>query len=182
MQGIVRQHDGYIDVETELGRGTIFRIYLPAHEGEAKEIEVEEPADSPRGQGETLLLVEDSGNLRQAGQSILESLGYRVLAAANGREALAVYAASGRVDLVITDMVMPEMGGRELSRELRRLDPNLKVLGITGYAVEGVVEELREVGFLDVIYKPFAMKELARVIRCALDDEGAAPKPRWRVQ
>ena len=112
--------------------------------------------------------MEDNENLREAGQNILESLGYRVLTAMNGREALAIYAVGDEVDLVITDMVMPEMGGKELVRELRRSNPNLKALGITGYAVKGVADELREAGFLDVIHKPFAVKALAQVIHRAL--------------
>jgi signal transduction histidine kinase/ActR/RegA family two-component response regulator len=179
--GIVRQHDGYIGVETELGQGTTFRIYLPAYQEEMKEAKAEEPSVLPQGQGETLLLVEDNENLREAGQSILESLGYRVLTAANGREALAVYGMEGGADLVITDLVMPEMGGKELVRELRRSDPNVKALGITGYATMGVAEGLREVGFLDVVHKPFDVKELARVIRRALHKVGGQ-RPRWKVQ
>ena len=105
--GIVRQHEGYIDVETKIGEGTTFRVYLPASGVEPEIVEQESPA-VPRGQGETILLVEDEENLREAAQEMLESQGYRVLTAANGREALEVYEAtrSGdqprRVDLVIT--------------------------------------------------------------------------------
>ena len=168
--GIVRQHEGYIDVETEVGRGTTFRIYLPAYTEEV-------PADTlaplpapPQGQGETLLLVEDNQSLREATQSILEALGYRVLTAANGRLALEVYQTAGGVDLVITDIVMPEMGGGELMRELSRSEPNLKALGITGYAVQEVAEKLREAGFLNVIHKPFNVDVLAQMIRHALDE------------
>jgi CheY-like chemotaxis protein len=170
--GIVRQHEGHIRVESEPGRGTTFLIYLPALEERVKEIEAEEPSPPPQGQGETLLLVEDNEYLREAGQSILESLGYRVLTATNGREALAVYEAEGGADLVITDMVMPEMGGKELVRELTRSDPNLKAVGLTGYAVEGVADELREAGFLDVIHKPFDVEKLARVVQRALHEIG----------
>ena len=171
--GIVRQHEGYIDVETKIGEGTTFRVYLPASGVEPEIVEQESPA-VPRGQGETILLVEDEENLREAAQEMLESQGYRVLTAANGREALEVYEAtrSGdqprRVDLVITDMVMPEMGGKELMQELRNRDPSLKALAITGYAVREVAKELREMGFSDVIYKPFDVDTLAQVIRRAL--------------
>jgi len=183
--GIVRQHGGYIGVETELGRGTTFRIYLPAYEEETEETEAEELPVPPQGQGETILLVEDNEALREAGQEILESLGYRVLTAANGRQALAAYGltaeAEGGADLVITDVVMPEMGGEELVRELTRSDPHLKALGITGDGMEGVTQKLREAGFLDVVHRPFEVEELARVVRRVLDAVGRQ-KPRWRVR
>jgi two-component system cell cycle sensor histidine kinase/response regulator CckA len=167
--GIVRQHEGHIGVETELGRGTTFRVYLPAYEGEVEETEAKEPSDPPQGQGETILLVEDNEALREVGRSSLESLDYRVLTAENGHEALAIYEAEGGADLVVTDVVMPEMGGAELMRALTRSDPNLKAVGITGYAVKDIAEELRAAGFLDVIHKPFGVEDLARVIRRVLD-------------
>ena len=186
--GIVRQHGGYIDVETELGQGTTFRIYLPAYQEEAhvdsdavSKPKSEASLSPPEGQGETILLVEDEEALREAEREMLESLGYRVLTAANGGEALALCQSprwSGdpprrQVDLVITDMVMPEMGGKELVRELRKKNPSLGALGITGYSGEAVTEVLREVGFLDVIHKPFEMEALARVIRQALSTDTA---------
>ena len=167
--GIIRQHEGYIGVETEAGKGTTFRIYLPA--SEAEEEAVAEKVSAPlRGKGETILLVEDKGTLRAAGQSLLESLGYRVLTAANGREALEVYQAEGGTDLLITDVVMPEMGGKQLIQELRKVTPDLKSLAITGYAVEAVEGMLREAGFLDVVHKPFDVNTLARMVRRALDE------------
>ncbi len=166
--GIVRQHEGYIGVDTERGQGTTFCIYLLACEVAETSVE-DDCATTPRGQGETLLLVEDSDKLRDAGRGMLESLGYRVLSAANGRDALALYEARGGVALVITDLVMPEMGGKELVQELRRLDPNVKALGLTGYATEDMTSELSEAGFLEVIHKPFQVGALARAIRRALD-------------
>ncbi len=177
--GIIRQHQGHIEVETELGEGTTFHIYLPAYEQRPEEADVRERVPTPRGQGETILLVEDEEALREAEREMLESLGYRVLTAANGREALALCQSPRwsdgpprrQVDLVITDMVMPEMGGEELVRELRKKDPSLGALGITGYSREAVTEALRRAGFLDVIHKPFEMEALARVIRRALKGE-----------
>jgi two-component system cell cycle sensor histidine kinase/response regulator CckA len=168
VHGIVTQHKGHIGVETEPGKGTTFSIYLPARPGEVEEA-AEEIAASPQGKGEAILLVEDNANLREASQRILESLGYRVLVAADGQEALVVHRSAGDVDLVITDLVMPEMGGRELVQELRKTRPDLKALAITGYVMREDLHELREEGFLDVVHKPFDADALARVVRRALD-------------
>ncbi|MBN1487022.1 MAG: response regulator [Anaerolineae bacterium] len=175
--GIVRQHKGYIDVAAELGQGTTFFIYLPAYEMGEEVTQLEEFPRSHSSQGETLLFVEDNDNLRYVGQSILEALGYQVLTATNGREALEVYAeAAGEIDLVITDIVMPEMGGKALVQELQRRDPGLKALGITGYAEEKITEDLDTAGFLDIIHKPFEIETLGRVIRRSL---GNVRTGRW---
>jgi len=168
--GIVRQHGGQIDVETALGAGTTFRIYLPA--SEAAEAHAGERVVSPavpRGQGETILLVEDEERVRDVGRSALESLGYRVITAENGRVALDAYRSADRVELVITDLVMPEVGGKELVRELKRGGAGPKAVAITGYAVGEVARDLRQAGFLDVIRKPFEVDVLARAVRRALD-------------
>ena len=168
--GIVGQHGGHIDVETRIGEGTTFQVYLPAHRGEGlADAVIGELGAAPRGGGETILLVEDERRIREVGRQVLESLGYRVLTAENGREALGVYEAAGDVDLVITDMVMPEMGGRELVKELRKAAPDLKVLAITGYMVQGDLRELGAEGFLDVVHKPFDVGTLAEVVHRILD-------------
>jgi len=171
--GIVMQHQGHIGVETEVGKGTTLRVYLPAYGVEAlEEIGTEEALALPQGKGETILLVEDNEKLREGGQELLESLGYRVLVAANGREALEVYHSAERgADLVITDVVMPEMGGKRLVQELRKVDPGLKPLAITGYIVEEDIHKLREEGFLGVIHKPFNVDALAQAVRHALDED-----------
>jgi len=173
VHGIVVQHEGHIGVETEVGKGTAFRVYLPACQAGEEEIPQQETAlAAPDGQGEIILLVEDNEGTRRAGRRLLESLGYRVLAAANGQEALEVYGAAGEeIDLVITDVVMPEMGGRRLMRELRKANPGLKVLAVTGYVVEEDIHQLKEGGFLDVVHKPFDVETLAQVIRRALDED-----------
>jgi CheY-like chemotaxis protein len=170
--GIVKQHKGHIGVETAEGEGTVFRIYLPAYEEEEKEMEeiMEEPSALPQGQGETILLVEDEKRLRDAMRGILELLGYRVLTAPHGEEALEVYReAEEKVDLVITDLVMPGMGGRQLVQELIRGNPNLRALAITGHVMRADLEALRSMGFLDVVHKPFDAGRLAKVVRDALD-------------
>jgi PAS domain S-box-containing protein len=175
--GIVRQHDGYIDVASEVGEGTTFFIYLPAHVAGGEKEAAAEKQPTPSGQNETILLVEDEAPLREAGQKILASLGYKVLTAANGREALAKCQAprwsarqSGPVDLVITDLVMPVMGGKDLLRALKSTRPKLPVMAITGYALQGDdVEALRALGFEDVLFKPLEIETWAQEIRQILD-------------
>jgi len=178
--GIVTQHEGHIGVETRVGQGTTFRVYLPAHQLEEEKVPQEEAAlVTPEGKGETILLVEDNGRLREVGREILESLGYRVLTAANGREALEIYRSaegdctesSRRIDLVLTDLVMPEMGGRELIQELRKTTPGLKALGITGYMLAEDMRELKEESILNVVYKPFDVNALAQVVRTVLNED-----------
>ena len=185
--GIVRQHEGAIEVETGPGEGATFRIYLPAHHDEFEEASDAEvlTATNPHGQGETILLVEDNQALREAAQDMLQSLGYQVLPAADGREALALCAsprwsaACSSIDAVVTDLVMPHVGGKALMCELtgRGDQPDLKAVGITGYAVEDIADDLRGVGFVDLVHKPFDAERLAHAVRRALEegrDDGAA--------
>lgn len=167
--GIVRLHEGYVGVETEIGKGTTFRIYLPASEMKVEEV-VEETSGVPLGHGETILLAEDNDHLREAGQSILEELGYRVLLASNGREALAIFRATPDIALVITDLIMPEMGGETLLHELKRLAPTRKIMAITGYTMQVGVRTLKDAGFFDVVHKPFDADTLAQVIYRALKE------------
>jgi PAS domain S-box-containing protein len=167
--GVVKQHDGHIKVETQVGRGTNFQVYLPACEAEESEQSQQAASAFPQGDGEIILLVEDEDRLREAGQEILESLGYQALTAADGREALQVYQSAEKVDLVLTDLVMPAMGGKELAQELRKIAPRVRVLAITGYTLVENVEELKRAGILDVVHKPLEVSALAEVIRQALD-------------
>ena len=164
--GIVKQHGGEIDVESQVGRGTAFTLYLPALPVSAPEGLAQELPALVEGHGETILVVEDDAGTRKALSDSLEMLNYRVLAASNGREALEVYRSVERVDLVLTDMVMPGLGGKELMRELRKMNPRVKGLAVTGYAAS---EELREEGIVDVFRKPFGVSTLAEVVRRALD-------------
>jgi len=170
--GIVKQHEGEIGVKSQVGHGTTFTFYLPALPVSAPEPLAQEMEPLAFGHGETILVVEDDPSVREALSDTLETLDYRVLNAANGQEALEVYrvARSGDrpqqgVDLVLTDLVMPGMGGRELMRELRKMDPRVKGLAVTGYAVS---EDLREEGIVEVVEKPFDVDTLAEAVRRAL--------------
>jgi CheY-like chemotaxis protein len=168
--GIVKQHGGHITVKTEVGTGTTFQVYLPAFETEEAESYEQESMPPPEGKGEIILLVEDEERLRDISKAMLETLGYQVLTATDGREALEAYKAAERVDLVMTDLVMPAMGGKELVQELKKLDQRAKALAITGYALPVQQAELLEAGILAIVRKPFDVNALGRTIRSILDE------------
>ena len=131
--GIVKQHDGYIDVESEVGKGTSFTIYLPQAIEEVTHVEEQETTLS-RGLGETILVVEDDPQVGTVVKEMLEQLNYRVVTASNGREALEVYDTQrDQIGLVLTDVVMPDMGGLDLFEALKKKDPKILVVVMTGY-------------------------------------------------
>jgi signal transduction histidine kinase/DNA-binding LacI/PurR family transcriptional regulator/ActR/RegA family two-component response regulator len=170
--GIVRQHKGQISVETEIDIGSTFRVYLPMCEVEKEPLAQDGIfATIPQGKGETILLVEDNEKMREVGQHILEDLGYQVLAAANGREALEIYKTNGDIDLLFTDVVMPEVGGAALLRELRQMGSEVKAVAVTGHIIAEDMDHLKQAGVASVIHKPYDVDILADVIREALDNE-----------
>jgi CheY-like chemotaxis protein len=113
--------------------------------------------------------VEDEEQIRLGGQAVLESLGYRVLTAEDGQAALEMFQTEKKVDLIITDVVMPRMGGKSLLQELRRISPALKTLAITGYVGQQDIAALRQDGFTGIVHKPFDMDTLASMVRQVLD-------------
>jgi CheY-like chemotaxis protein len=166
--GIVRQHGGHVQVYSELGHGTTFKIYLPAVTATTPEESlIREPV--PRG-NETILLVEDDEAVRNLAKTALEMYGYRVLVAADAGEAQRLAQEySGSLDLVVTDVVMPGMSGRELVEFLRQHHPQLKVLFMSGYTEDEVLRHglvHAEVAFLQ---KPFTPIGLAQKVRDVLD-------------
>jgi two-component system cell cycle sensor histidine kinase/response regulator CckA len=168
--GIVRQYGGVVRVSSEAGEGTLVKVYLPRLEAEAGEVAADKPdADSLRG-SETVLVAEDEDGVRELLRKVLTEFGYTVLTARHGRDALMVAGDRiGGVDLLVTDVVMPEMSGRELAETLRDHQPDLKVLYISGYTDDEVVQRGisgREVAFMR---KPFASDELVRRVRTVLD-------------
>jgi two-component system cell cycle sensor histidine kinase/response regulator CckA len=168
--GIVRQYGGVVRVSSEAGEGTLVKVYLPRLEAEAGEVAADKPdADSLRG-SETVLVAEDEDGVRELLRKVLTEFGYTVLTARHGRDALMVAGDRiGGVDLLVTDVVMPEMSGRELAETLRGRQPDLKVLYISGYTDDEVIQRGisgREVAFMR---KPFASDELVRRVRTVLD-------------
>ena len=172
VQGIVAQSGGYIDVYSEEGQGTTFKIYLPALAEAAADAENSEVAPTVGGK-ETVLVVEDQAEVRKYAVAVLKEYGYRVIPVEGAGEAL-LLCERERIDLVLTDVVMPHISGQELAERLKTLQPGIKVLFMSGYTdniIEhhGVLEEGAE-----FIEKPFSPGELARKVRTAL---GSPAKP-----
>jgi two-component system, cell cycle sensor histidine kinase and response regulator CckA len=166
---IVKQSKGFIETESELGKGTRFTIYLPRV---APPAGTELPTTPPtvRGGSETILFAEDEESIRKFTSTFLTRLGYRVLCAADGIEAIDIAKAhAGEIDLLVTDIVMPHMGGRELAETLRRTLPDLKILFISGYAGDGSVRDAIKAMNAQLMQKPFpSMPAFAKAIRDVL--------------
>ena len=170
--GIVKQNDGFIDVDTESGKGTTFTIYLPRYARESIEPVVKIIREPPKGHGETVLLVEDEPVILEVSREMLEHLGYSVLIAGAPGEAIRIAEANAaEIQLLIVDVVMPEMNGRDLAKRIGEIKPGLKCLFISGYTADVIAHH----GILDpginFIQKPFSTEKLAGKIREVLDSE-----------
>ncbi len=167
--GIVKQSGGSIWVYSEVGKGTTFKIYLPITEAQREAASVT-PSRAALSGRETILVVEDEASIRMVARRVLERAGYTVLEADSGLAALGVIdAAAPKLDLVMTDLVMPGMTGIELAAELRQRRPNLKVLFTSGYSADAVADRLPHDGDWNFIAKPYGMQELVVEIRRILD-------------
>ncbi|MBW2095941.1 MAG: PAS domain S-box protein [Deltaproteobacteria bacterium] len=166
--GIVQNHGGFITVYSEIGEGTSFHIYLPASQKAVmKEALVEQGAT--RGK-ETLLLVDDEEMILEVASDMLKALGYRVHTADGGKEALEVYEnRADEIDLVILDLIMPDMGGGAVYDRLKAMNPSLKVLLSSGYSINGQAAEILNRGCNGFIQKPFNLGELSRKLRSILE-------------
>jgi signal transduction histidine kinase len=166
--GIIKNHRGIIDVHSEKDKGTTFHIYLPAAERGVKNV-MDFSEETLKGK-ETVLLVDDEDIILDVGKQMLKKMGYQVLLANGAKEAIEVYKENrDKIDLVILDMIMPEMVGDEAFDRLKEIDPKIKVLLSSGYNIDGKASELLERGCNGFIQKPFGMKQLSQKIREILD-------------
>ena len=169
VHGIVKQNNGFVNVYSERGKGTTFKLYFPRHAGALVKTNTESELAMPQSRGETVLIVEDEPIILEMGQQMLENLGYRVLAAGSPNDALQLAEANAdTIDLLLTDVVMPEMNGRDLAGRLHMLYPDLSILFMSGYTANVIAHR----GVLDegvvFIQKPFTKKDLDGKVREAL--------------
>ena len=163
--GIVKQSGGYVMVQSEVGQGSNFQIYLPQVEGDVETKAAPAP-DAASGGNETILLVEDEESVRQLVRDTLSAKGYAVLEADSGEAGLAAAGThKGKIDLVITDVVMPGMGGRDLVKNLGKTRPETKVLYLSGYTEDAILSEGSNESGTAFLQKPFSLQSLSRKVR-----------------
>jgi CheY-like chemotaxis protein len=182
VHGIVEQSGGTIVVDSSPGRGTAFRIELPVCSEPIHAPASERPARAEPASKETVLLVEDEDLVRSLARRVLEQRGYRVYTAEGGEDALAVHSQiSGKVDLVVTDVVMPGLGGRQLAEQLRLRQPDLRVLFMSGYTSDEILRQGIQAEQMYFIQKPFTPDSLARKVHDVLHHVAGTPLPVSRV-
>jgi CheY-like chemotaxis protein len=169
--GIVKQSSGYIEVQSEVGKGTTFRLYFPQVQNEPEPVCVKNVAKQPVvGGTETVLLVEDEAFVRDLALTILRENGYTVMEAGNGEEGLRVASQhKGKIDLVLTDVVMPVMGGKEMADALRQSRPDAKILFTSGYTEEAIGHHGVLRPGMEFLQKPYLTATLVRRVREILD-------------
>ncbi len=167
--GIVRNHGGIINVDSKKGKGATFTIYLPASEKQV--IEDKESVGEVLKGTETVLLVDDEDMIIDVGEGILKELGYKVLIARSGKEAIELYKKNqDKIAMVILDMIMPGVSGGATYDKLKEINPNIKVLLSSGYSIDGQATEIVDRGCDGFIQKPFNIKALSQEVRKILDE------------
>lgn len=172
---VVKSHRGVLNLYTEEGEGTVFKIYLPALTEGPDPASLPEPARFPRGQGELVLVVDDEPAVREVTRDILESFGYHTISAAHGADALSIYTQRGaEIALVLTDMMMPVMDGHALIQALYQINPAVKIIAASGLAANGMVAKAASAGVQHFLPKPYSTESLLAICDQVLHTESPA--------
>lgn len=172
--GIVKNHGGHISFQSEKGNGTHFTVFFPAADESATIVNHPDKVEIPGG-NETILLIDDEDTIRELGKEVLETLGYSVVLAADGMEAVGLYTEmKGKIDLIILDIVMPRIGGKETFKKLKSMNPDVKVIISSGYSIDGEAQEILNSGASAFIQKPYKITEISLLIRRVLESAPAA--------
>uniref|UniRef100_B0T3W1 histidine kinase n=1 Tax=Caulobacter sp. (strain K31) TaxID=366602 RepID=B0T3W1_CAUSK len=163
--GFIQQSRGHVVIDSEEGRGTTIQLFLPRHQGDMEEAaRADDAAAAPTGTGETVLVIEDDPGVRLLVMQVLEELGYRGIETADGRQAVPILESSRHIDLLISDVGLPGLNGRQLAEIARERRPNLPILFMTGYAKQAADQAAFLEGGMEIISKPFAIEQLGRRI------------------
>jgi CheY-like chemotaxis protein len=169
---IVKSHEGIVNVYSEPGQGTVFNVYLPAMPPTSVTRKEQEAAASfPRGQGETILVVDDEASILIVTGQTLQAFGYRVMTATDGAEAVTIFAQKKHeIALVLTDMMMPIMDGPATIRALRKIDPVIKIVAASGLHANAEVGRFSGIGINRFLAKPYTAETLLKALRSVLDE------------
>ena len=171
VMGIIKSHGGFVSVSSQIGNGSEFQVYLPAVE--TLETQAVQEIEPPRGNGELVLVVDDEAAIREATKTSLETYNYKALVASDGIEAIALYAEHrDEICLVVTDMMMPEMDGFTTIRTLQKINPQVKIIAVSGLAPNEQLKATIDTGAKTFLSKPFSARELLQTISHVLQSRG----------
>jgi signal transduction histidine kinase/ActR/RegA family two-component response regulator len=179
VMGIVHSHRGALWLTSEEGKGTTFQVFLPAakKEGHSTTFMLRDQADLWKGSG-LILLVDDEEELRLVGKKMLAHIGFEVITAATGKEAVEVFQQRRKeIEAVLLDLTMPEMDGEETFKELKKIDSTVKVIIVSGFSLQEIEERFKNRGLLGALHKPYTLRELKKTLRAHFDDSTPDEQP-----